>query len=296
MINYKGSTFAEVYEEILRDVVYEPDHVTKPRGQKINELINVSLEFDPLFPLYENEKRSSQFEYIAGELVWYFNGMKDTNFISKYSKFWNSIKNEDGTSNSAYGNLIFSERENGYTQWNWALESLLNDKDSRQAILHFNKPSHQYKGVKDFVCTLYGIFQIRNNRLNFTVHMRSNDLILGLPTDVAFFCLLQQQMYKHLLKRYPNLKLGMYTHIVNSAHIYERHFKLSKDMLNFRFDEMKFPNLRSDLVKIDGSPTDKMKRLKLDAILGENDESLPYEDSLYDWINDWSTLHHREEV
>jgi len=39
---------------------------------------------------------------------------------------------------------------------------------------------------------------IRDNKLNFSVSMRSNDAILGTPTDVAFFCLLQQQMLKLL--------------------------------------------------------------------------------------------------
>ena len=296
MISYKGSTFAEVYEQVLRDTMIMPDHTTQPRGQKINELINVCLEFDPMFPLYENRKRSSQFEYIAGELIWYFNGLKDARFISNYSSFWKNICDEEGNCNSAYGNLIFRERENGLTQWDWAFTSLLDDRDSRQAILHFNKPSHQYNGNKDFVCTLYGIFQIRNNHLDFTVHMRSNDLILGLPTDVAFFCLLQQQMHKHLLKKYPNLKLGMYSHIINSAHIYERHFKLSKEMLLYDFNEMKFPNLRSDLINIDGTPTEDMNRLKLDVILGENDESIKFNDSLFDWISNWSTLFHKQEA
>lgn len=295
MITYKGDTFSDVYEQVLRDTLYDPDYVSEPRGQKIHEITNVSLEFDPTFPLYENKKRSSQFEYIAGELVWYFNGMNETMFISNYSKFWRKIQNEDGTCNSAYGNLIFTERLNGYTQWQWAMESLLSDKDTRQAILHFNKPEHQYKGVKDFVCTLYGIFQIRNNHLDFTVHMRSNDLILGTPTDVAFFCLLQQQMHKHLLKKYPDLRLGMYTHVVNSIHIYDRHFDLVKEMLNSQFVEMKFPPLRSDLVEVNGYATKKMKQLKLDVLLGENDYSERFDDSLYDWISDWSTLHHRKE-
>lgn len=294
MTEYKGSTFAEVYEQILRDVIYMPDYVVEPRCQKINELTNVCLTFDPIYPLYDNRKRPSQWEYIAGELVWYFNGMKDVQFISKYSSFWKNICDDEGNCNSAYGNLIFKERENGLTQWDWAFTSLLDDKDSRQAILHFNKPSHQYNGNKDFVCTLYGIFQIRNNHLDFTVHMRSNDLILGLPTDVAFFCLLQQQMHKHLLKKYPNLKLGMYSHIINSAHVYERHFKLSKEMLLYDFNEMKFPTLRNDLINLNGTPTEDMNRLKLDVILGENDESIVFEDSLFKWISHWSTLHQQE--
>tara|TARA_R110001592_G_scaffold162601_1_gene396201 strand:+ start:9232 stop:10122 length:891 start_codon:yes stop_codon:yes gene_type:complete len=291
MTNYEGDTFSEVYEQVLRDTVMSPDYVIQPRNLKINELTDVSLTFDPLFPLYENKKRSSQFKYIAGELIWYFNGMNDCSFISLYSNFWQRIKNKDNTCNSAYGNLIFTERENGYTQWAWALESLLNDKDTRQAVLHFNKPTHQYKDVKDFVCTMYGIFQIRNNQLNFTVHMRSNDLVLGTPTDVAFFCLLQQQMHKYLLKKYPKLRLGMYTHFVNSLHIYEKNLKLVNNMLDCKFTEMKFPPLRDDLILKTGYPTENTKQLKKDVVLKSNSK---YTTHLFNWINSWSTINIHE--
>ena len=200
MRTYRGDTFADVYEKALRDTLENPDYTSKPRGMEIKEICNAALVIDdPYFPLYENEKRSSQFKYIAGETIWYFTGRKDIDFISKYSKFWSQLDNGDGTVNSAYGNLIFNEPlSDGRNQYQWALDSLIEDKDSRQSIIHFNKPSHQWKGNKDFVCTLNGIFQIRDNRLNFTVDMRSNDLILGTATDVAFFCLLQQQMLKHL--------------------------------------------------------------------------------------------------
>ena len=200
MRTYRGDTFADVYEKALRDTLENPDYTSKPRGMQIKEISNAALVIDdPYFPLYENEKRSSQFKYIAGETIWYFTGRKDIDFISRYSKFWSQLDNGDGTVNSAYGNLIFNEPlSDGRNQYQWALDSLIEDKDSRQAIIHFNKPSHQWKGNKDFVCTLNGVFQIRDNRLNFTVDMRSNDLILGTATDVAFFCLLQQQMLRHL--------------------------------------------------------------------------------------------------
>ena len=77
---------------------------------KIFEMMNAALVIeDPSFCLYENERRSSQFKYIAAELVWYFTGRKDTDFITPYAKFWKQIENEDGSVNSAYGNLIFTE-------------------------------------------------------------------------------------------------------------------------------------------------------------------------------------------
>jgi len=288
MRTYRGDTFAEVYEKALIDTLENPDYTSKPRGMEIKEICNAALVIDdPYFPLYENAKRSSQFKYIAGETIWYFTGRKDIDFINKYSKFWKQLDNGDGTVNSAYGNLIFNEPlSDGRNQYQWALDSLIEDKDSRQSIIHFNKPSHQWKGNKDFVCTLNGIFQIRDNRLNFTVDMRSNDLVLGTATDVAFFCLLQQQMLEHLKLTYPDLKMGSYTHIVHSLHIYERHFNLVKEMLTTPFSHMSYPPLRKNLITIKGHPTDNLNLLELDITLGSHNVNADaIDDPLFKWLS-----------
>jgi len=225
------NTFAEKYEELLKRVYNNPNYVSNPRGMEVKECLNTVVTCHPAYGLYENKIRSTNLKYLAGELLWYFSGRNDVEFISKYSKFWKNIANEDGTCNSAYGNLIFKENPN---EWNWALESLLKDKDSRQAIIHFNKPIH-IKETKDFPCTVYGIFHIRNNELHFTIHMRSQDLILGAPFDYPFFMLLQQVMWLQLMQKYPELDLGMYTHICNSSHIYQRNYELVENMLKETF-------------------------------------------------------------
>ena len=290
MRTYRGDTFADVYEKALRDTLENPEYTSSPRGMEIKEISNAALVIDdPYFPLYENEVRSSQFKYIAGETVWYFTGRKDIEFIDKFSKFWKQLDNGDGTVNSAYGNLIFKEPlSDGRNQWQWALDSLIDDRDSRQAILHFNKPSHQWQGNKDFVCTLNGVFQIRDNRLNFTVDMRSNDLILGTATDIAFFCLLQQQMLSHLQLHYPNLKMGNYTHIVHSLHIYERHFDLVKRMLAGPFIQMSYPPLRKNLITTKGHPTDNMNLLEKDIYLNDVISADAIDDPLFRWLSSYS--------
>lgn len=281
MLVLQGNSFAAVYEELLHELMTEPEYVTQPRDMKINEMCDVMLIIeDPLLCLYQNEFRSSQSKYIAAEFLWYFMGRNDVAYISKYAKFWESIQNEDGTVNSAYGNLIFTQRnEHGFTQYEWALTSLLKDRDSRQAILHFNLPSHQWNGNKDFVCTMYAIFQIRNNRLNFTVSMRSNDVILGLPTDIAFFTILQSQMLNHLRYHagYQDLEMGTYTHISNSSHIYERHFEMAKKMITRKFEPIRIPEVNLPLILENGKPSSDLTGLF-------NGPSAEFNDPLYNWI------------
>lgn len=283
MLIIKAHTFASVYEELLTKLMSSPEYVTQPRDMKINEICDVALVIEnPLSCLYTNYARSSQFKYIAAEFLWYFMGRNDIEYISKFAKFWKSIKNDDDTVNSSYGYLLFNNKnEHGVTQYQWALESLAQDKDSRQAVLHFNLPTHQRSGNKDFVCTMYGIFQIRDNRLNFTVSMRSNDVILGLPTDIAFFSILQSQMLSHLKSHagYPELEMGTYTHIANSSHIYERHFEIANKMITSQFHPIRIPEVQLDLIKIDGSPMSQFNTL-----FKSQDEPVQLTDPLYDWI------------
>jgi thymidylate synthase len=124
---------------------------------------------------------------------------------------------------------------------------------------------------------MYGIFQIRNNKLNFTIHMRSNDAILGLPTDIAFFATLQSQMLNHLQETYPNLSLGTYTHIANSLHIYERHFNIVEKMIATDFIAESMPSVKTDLITQDSATSPEFFKLFNDTYSGI--------DPLYQWIS-----------
>jgi thymidylate synthase len=279
---YRDKDFSTLYQTSVTDLMRNPEYETQPRDLKIRENTNVALILeDPLSCLYSNEVRSSQKKYIAAELLWYFMGRNDVKFIKQYAKFWESIQNEDGTVNSSYGNLLFNKKNRfGHTQYFWALQSLVKDKDSRQAVIHFNLPEHQYETNKDFVCTMYGIFQIREDKLNFTVTMRSNDVIWGLPTDIAFFATLQCQMLSHLRVHYPNLMLGTYTHIANSFHIYEHHFLAVERMLEKEFVPQTIPGLVENFITQTGIPSDHLKTLFNNR--HENYENV--NDSLSRWI------------
>lgn len=256
MITFKGLTFADCYRDSINYLLNnnQPNHA---RGTSSIELLDVALEIeDPTQCLYSNLVRGSQFKYIAAELLWYYMGRNDVAFISKYAKLWEQIQNDDGTANSAYGNLIFKDKnQEGITQYQWVIQSLINDPNTRQAIMHFNRPLHQYFTNKDFVCTMYANFHIRNDKLYMSVFMRSNDAIWGTPTDVAFFGSLQMQVYSHLKSFYPNLKLGSYTHVANSYHVYDRHYELANKMVTEQFQPIKFQPIISDLIEIDGTPS-----------------------------------------
>ena len=142
----------------------------------------------------------------------------------------------------------------------------------------------------------HNVYIAETNKLHFSVHMRSNDAILGLPTDVAFFTMLQQQMWKQLKEspytdKYKDLELGHYIHFDNSLHLYDRNFKLVEEMLSEDFKPSSLPSLKTDFIDSKGHMTQQMLQLN-DLIrkftFDENATfiNFSFKDPLFDWIID----------
>lgn len=247
---YRGKYIADLYKNILDDLLNNPEYVARPRDMEVREIINCVIEVEePNFNMYKNEIRGSQEKYIGAELLWYFSGTDKAGFIEKYASMWTKLKDKNNHVNSAYGYLLFNDQNEHYiTQYEWVIKSLIKDKDSRQAFMHFNKPYHQTENTNDQVCTLAALFHIRNNKLNMTLNMRSNDVILGFMTDFTFFNILHQQVYLHLKEHYPELQMGSYTHTSHSMHLYERHYDKVKEMLKYDFTPHKTPGLNTSII------------------------------------------------
>jgi thymidylate synthase len=235
----------EAYLGTLKDVYYNPDFKSAPRGFPIREKTDYSFRvLNPVNePIVTNDPERNKViaAYTAKETELYNSCTDTASEFGKASKFWLSLANPDGTVNSAYGYLIWQKRSHGNphyesgtkrphagnahtmrTPWEWAKQSLINDKDTRQAILRFSLPEHSWVGVKDFTCTMHGNFLIRDNALHLSIVMRSNDMMLGLVYDLPWFVSLMDRMIEELKDVYPNLTKGYYTHTVHSMHIYER--------------------------------------------------------------------------
>lgn len=234
----------EAYLSVLRDIYENPDFFSSPRGQNIREKMN--YQFTVMYPVSEpirtldQERNKVIASYTSKEHAWYDSGSLDVNDAAAISKFWAGLVNPDGkTINSNYGFLVNKDASEGNQAFNspmktpfeWARDKLLQDIDTRQAIVRFNKPKHCFDGNKDFVCTMYGNFHIRNNSLHFVVRMRSTDMHFGLVYDMPYFIHIQDMMLAELKGKYPSLEKGFFTFSSDSIHIYERSFTEVKKML-----------------------------------------------------------------
>lgn len=218
--------FNNIFKEIILDIEKE-GQLSQPRDMKVKELTIQTLAFDPRYTVADFDARKFNFKYFAGELAWYLLQDRDISFINNFSGFWKGITNPGSNEiNSNYGSLIFND------QLEWVINSLKADKHSRQAIAFLNQPKFQFKGNKDFVCTMYINFFIRNNKLDMKVQMRSNDIFYGLTFDAPFFSFVYQHVLAELRTVYTDLDFGTYWHAADNIHFYERHFELANKILD----------------------------------------------------------------
>ena len=113
-------------------------------------------------------------------------------------------------------------------QFEMAFQQLKKDPDTRQATIVLFNPAMDYTETKDKPCTNLMRFMIRGGKLNMLTFMRSNDVILGLyPYDFFNFVHFQAVMASKL-----GIEMGKYTHIVDSFHIYEKHFELAQQIID----------------------------------------------------------------
>jgi len=242
----KAKDIDQALYKICKKLKNAPEH--SPRNQKTKELIQETIEIkNPRSCIIDNPARKFSNKYLLKELEWYNSGDRSVKEIGKYASLWNKIADENGNVNSNYGHIAFFQELEKFdgNQFDWVVESLKDDKDSRQAIINFNQTHHKYENVKDFVCTINTQYLIRNNKLISITNMRSNDVIFGFGNDIPFFSNLQTQIFKNLKEHYSNLRLGPMYHTAGSLHVYERHF----EMLDNIIKEYESKNIKSKKIE-----------------------------------------------
>jgi len=169
--------------------------------------------------------------YFTRELLAYFKGdLKVEGGLAKASSFWTTLADENGEICSNYGYYIFHQKipeANNITQYEWVIQNLEKNLDSRKAFININQPMHKIAANLDFPCTIGMQFYIKNSYLCCTVSSRSTDIYTGLPYDMGFFAFVTELVYKDLKERLPeekgkNLKLGHVTMKTNFTQIYDK--------------------------------------------------------------------------
>lgn len=169
--------------------------------------------------------------YFCRELIAYFSGsLFVEDGLAQASSFWRTLADLDGKICSNYGYYVFHQKVSEFdnkSQYDWVIENLLKNSDSRKAFININQPHHKNIENKDFPCTLGMQFFIQNNYVCCVVASRSTDIYTGLPYDMGFFSLILELVYKDLQERLfftdgQNLKLGFVAMKTNFTQIYDK--------------------------------------------------------------------------
>lgn len=214
-------TFRDIYKKLSLE-----GKITSPRGLKVLEIENFSYEFPPYCRFISFDARKLSIDYIKREFQWYLKGDNQDLSICEHAKLWTKMVTDRGTINSNYGFYIFG----GYNQFEYAKNTLIEDKDSRRAAIMILNPSHTTSSDADRPCTYSINFRIRENKLNMTVRMRSQDAIYGMGNDIPSFSFIHEMMWLTLKEKYPELEYGNYFHSSDSFHIYEKHFQMLSEI------------------------------------------------------------------
>lgn len=218
---------AIIFQSILAEVK-EHGHKVAPRGMEIIEVENFEYELPPYTRFMSFKSRKLKIDYIKKEMLWYLKGDRFDVSIVDHAVIWKEIINVDGSFNSNYGQYVFGEQN----QFDRIVDLLRQDKDSRRASIILLSKEHIASDTKDVPCTYAMNFRIRNNKLNMTVRMRSQDAVFGMGNDTPTFSIMHEMMYNALLEFYPELEYGTYHHSADSFHVYQRHYPVLEAIAN----------------------------------------------------------------
>ncbi|RYE54311.1 MAG: hypothetical protein EOP48_12600, partial [Sphingobacteriales bacterium] len=185
-----------------------------------------------------NKARKWSLPLAIGEFTWHLSASNDVKFISYYAKQWEKFS-DDGKviKESCYGHKIFEKNNKGISQWSNVVNLLSEDRDTRRAVLSLYESTTDFGAFsKDVSCICTIQFLIRDNKLDAITHMRSNDVMWGLPYDLFLVTMLQEYLALTL-----SVPLGRYYHFANSMHLYERHFKLATEILGSDYVPYEMP-------------------------------------------------------
>jgi thymidylate synthase len=245
------------YVDLVHHVLNNGEEVA-PRGMKTREIEDAVIHIGDVFHTLPLKIGRGTVPGIgAVEACQLLSGTSFPKTVVAVGPQFKNYTEDNGLFHGAYG-----LRTQG--QYDAVIDKLKNDSDSRQAVVTIWNPEHDNQPSKrDYPCTVLHQFRIRNNKLNMSVYMRSNDVWLGAAYDFFQFTQVQIAMASVL-----GIEPGNYAHHVGSLHIYEQHYEAAN--LLKKTDEV------VDIPSITGSTWNAIESSALKALnTVENDTIIP---------------------
>lgn len=158
------------------------------------------------------------------EIIWIYN--LASNKLSDLEKlgitWWGDWEvNGTGTIGQRYGATVRK-----YDLMNKLLTGLKNEPYTRRHIMDL----YQYADFEEtdglYPCAFLTVWSVRGEYLDMTLHQRSSDYcVAGHVNKIQYVALLM------MVARHVGLKPGVFMHVVENLHIYDRHIDQAKELL-----------------------------------------------------------------
>jgi thymidylate synthase len=201
----------------LLDRVMSQGEIVNPRGNKTKELLGVKSVINMATPVVAIKERKLGYKFLAAEAAWILSGDNRVSTISPFSKAISKFSDDGILFFGAYGPRVRDQLAH-------VLKSLVEDQDSRQAVITIWRPNP--RASKDIPCTISCQFMIRNGRLDCFMNMRSSDVWLGVPYDWFNFSMLSAGVALLLREKGIKVQLGQLHFYAASQHVYENNWHM----------------------------------------------------------------------
>jgi thymidylate synthase len=205
----EGDDIGCVYDVLLSHLSHRGQPVTA-RGFETREIINLTLRVESAQNnILVSSYRNPNYRFMVAEWLWIAFGLSTLAPLTRVNGNMAKFSDDGITLTGAYGPRIAH-------QTRYILQTLINDRYSRQAVLTIWTPNPNWS--KDIPCTISMQFLIRNDKLHGTVTMRSSDAWLGVPYDFFTFSQLLNSFAGCL-----GVDVGSLTMNLGSSHLYKEH-------------------------------------------------------------------------
>ncbi len=223
--------FDEIYKNLLKSIIENGiEEENKRTGHKTKAIPGLTFSLDiekDGFPVLS--LRKIPIKMFVAEQCWFISGgRKPEEFLRDFTKIWDDFTNPGDVVTVAYG---YRWRKHfGRDQLGLLVELLQKDPSSRHGVVVTWDPASDGLGgavKKNVPCPYTFTVNIIGGKLHLHNIVRSNDMMLGMPADVAGFALLQC-----ILSQKLGVKPGVYTHTISNAHIYDIHYEAAKEVIS----------------------------------------------------------------
>ena len=230
----------QVYLELLQHILNKGTRKQDRTGTGTISTFGYQMRFDLQkgFPLVTTKKL--HLRSIIYELLWFLKGDTNIKYLNDHKvRIWNEWADENGDLGPVYGHQWRSwGAPNGkhIDQISEIIDQIKNNPDSRRIIVSaWNVADIPQMALAP--CHALFQFYVADGKLSLQLYQRSADVFLGVPFNIASYCLLL-----HMVAQVCNLKVGEFIHTFGDVHIYNNHI----DQVNLQLtrDPRPLPTLK----------------------------------------------------